>query len=183
MNNLILFVLAFGGAVWASALLLGDPLDRKRDLSDGHESLNGILPESSYPGTLPGQMIRSHKIPWPSGRISSLLGPDGSRRFKDVWALAALHAGVALELLPVAILVIVAGFTAGLARREGLRSGSRFASPLRSWIGKRIALLGLGGSLVFALTPLLLPWWTLWAGILVAAGGAGLFVSNLPLKL
>ena len=183
MNNLILFVLAFGGAVWASALLLGDHQDRKQNLADGHNSLIGILPEASLPEAFPRLEIESPEALRPSTRIGSLLGPRGSRRLDDVWALAALHAGVSLDLLPVAILVIAAGFTAGLARREGLRSGSRFASPLRSWIGKRVALVGLGGSLVFALTPLLLPWWTLWAGVVVAAGGAGLFVSNLPLKL
>ena len=186
MRALILFVLVASGLVWGAALILGDPVEGNRDMVEGLRSLGLTLPGNSENPRSPeftAQEVGYSTSPPTSGRFVSILGKKAALRFESVSALAMLHGSVALELFPVAILVLAAGLTAGLARREGLRNGSRFASPIWSWLGKRIAMVGLGSTLVFALTPLILPWWTLWAGVLVASGGTSLYVSNLPLKL
>ena len=186
MRDLILFVLVTCGLVWGAALILGDPVEGNRNLAEGLRSLGLTLPGHSGESQSPENAAKEvgySTAPPTSDRFVSFLGKKVALRFKSVSALAALHGSVALELLPIAILVLAAGLTAGLARREGLRNGSRFASPIWSWMGKRVAIFGMACSLVFALTPLVLPWWTLWAGVVVASGGTGIYVSNLPLKL
>ena len=183
MREMILFVLISCGLVWGATLVLGDPVEGNRNLAEGFRSLGRTLPGSSQSSEFSAGDVGYSTVPASSGRLVSIFGQKAAPKIEAAWALAVLHGSVALELLPVAILVLAAGFSAGLARREGLRNGSRFASPIKSWIGKRVALVGLGCALVFALTPLILPWWTLWAGVIAASGGTGLYVSNLPLKL
>ena len=111
------------------------------------------------------------------------LGNDSKDRINGVIAITALHAAIGVQVLPLGMLLLAAGWASGLAKREDIRSGARFASPLRAWIGKRMGFLGIGFVVVFALSPALLPWWILWVGLMVMAIGTRIYVANLPLKL
>lgn len=92
--------------------------------------------------------------------------------------LRAARAVAAPDLLGASL-----GLTVGLLLRERLRFRRGYASPTRSYAGKRLAQAALVAALTFALSPVAWPAPCLHAFAAAAAAGLALWSANLPVKL
>ena len=107
------------------------------------------------------------------------------RRFDARLALSvsALRLALALAVLPLAGAAVLLGAVAGLLRRRTLIDRTGYHSLTWSYLGKAAFALSLGAYAFTAVSPLGPPVWTLYAFAVASAGGAGLYLGNLPPKL
>ncbi len=91
--------------------------------------------------------------------------------------------GQLARLVPLLGGLLALGALIGLRRREHVRRGDGYSSPMIAWIGKRVFLAGACAIALFASSPLAVdPAWILAAGVAIAAGSAA-YAGNLPTRL
>ena len=110
-------------------------------------------------------------------------GRETPSRLRGAMWTAGLHLAIALEILPILVPLLASGITLGLALREACRHGLRFASPTRAYLAKHLFGASFLLLVLFAVTPISLPYWTLWADSLAMSGGMFTYVANMPIKL
>lgn len=88
-----------------------------------------------------------------------------------------------VDFSPVLVAAAVAGLASGLARRERVRLGSGWCSPLRAWIGKRVSLAGLFVVAAWLTTPVPADPAILWLAASALLAGPRLYAGHLPPRL
>ena len=146
------------------------------------ETLNSTLPERTGPGSS-GEGITSTpaRVRLPTSRIvqaSRFSGPA-----EAALSVVALRLSVAGRILLVAAPFLASAFLLGLLFRERIRYGRGYASPTTAFLAKHLAAVSFVVGALFALTPLRLPYWTLYAAVSSTSLGLLLYVGNLPPKL
>ena len=111
------------------------------------------------------------------------LGPTLGVRIHHGAGVAGVHVALVLAHLPSLLIVASGAWALGLWARERTRHGTTYASPTRAYLSKHLAIASALTLGLFALSPLPLPLWTLWACTITFALGGGLYVANLPIRL
>jgi len=87
------------------------------------------------------------------------------------------------RMAPAIATLLALGVLTGLRRRERVRAGEGYSSPLVAWVGKRVLLTGACAVGLYATGPVMAdPAWLFAAAIAVAAGSAA-YAGNLPARL
>lgn len=96
---------------------------------------------------------------------------------------AAVHALFVRVALPVFLPALAAALALGLFRREAARTLAKFSSPTVAFAAKKLFLAALLALVVFALTPVAVPFWTAYAALGVMVATVAVYVENIPVKI
>ena len=146
------------------------------------EALDSTLPEPAGPRSSDGGATSSpDRVCLPASRIvqtSRFSGPA-----QAALSVVALRLGVAGRILLVSLPFFLSAFLIGLLFRERIRFGRGYASPTTAFLAKHLAAVSFVVGALFALSPVRLPYWTLYAAASSTSLGLVLYVGNLPPKL
>ena len=109
MKILLTLIAMVACVLWGTTFFLGIPAHSDRATREARRNLRATMAQAAEPA--------GH---WGMAAPSALTDP--------AVALVRLHVESLVSILPVGLLFVGSGIAFGLARREGLRSGSRFAS-------------------------------------------------------
>ena len=111
------------------------------------------------------------------------LGPGRSDLVRAGLLATALHSQMAIAVLPILLLLILGGGSAGLVLRERLRDAQGYASPTAAGLARAAIAGGLLWLGLYSLSPLPVSAATLYAASLAMTLGGILYAANLPLRL
>ncbi len=107
--------------------------------------------------------------------------PTTAARAALAGSLLRFHA--VLPAIPVALGLVVLGGIGGALRRERVRAGEGYSSPLRAFVAKHAALAACAALAVVVVTPTPVGAWAFYAAAALAAAGGGAWIANLPVRL
>ncbi len=176
--RLPLVALVAVSVLWALTLAL------RRDptalLAQAGESLSRALPD---PVVHYAAFMRAARAGETAAALLPRL-PEGTTSLLRAGVFAsALHSSVTLEVLPFLLLLVLIGVLGGTLLRERIRHGEGYASPTAAFVARYTAAAGILYVVLFAFTPLQMPYWTLYLACLTSSLGGCLYVANLPIRL
>jgi hypothetical protein len=165
-------------AAWAGFLLQGADPDRVldqtcADLAKAYPEKAGRAPILAGSTVVSAWIIRH--IPGGGGEVSPLLQAG--------LAASTIHAHTLVRVLPVTLLLGLAGIGAGLVFRERMRDASGYASPTAAGAARLVTGVGILYLALFAATPFSVSFTGIYGASFAAAIGVSLYVANLPLRL
>ena len=114
---------------------------------------------------------------------ASALAWEGWRGPRDAFEQIERQRSDVAELCPVLIGGLAAGICSGLARRERVRGGEGYSSPLAAWFGKRLVFASICLSGLFMVAPLAWSIGWVYAAAFGLGMGAAAYAGNLPARL
>jgi hypothetical protein len=163
---------------WAGTLFLtGDP---DAIMVQGIAGLAQAYPEEEVRGRLVAEAIRAVSLYEP--RLPRL-GGDRSRQVHAGLLASAFHLEAVLRILPVTLILALAGVSAGLVFRERMRDLEGYASPTAAGLATGAVGAGALWMTLFALSPIPVSYGWLYLASAALSLGGSLYVANLPLKL
>ena len=182
MMRLLLYLPLFLAIVlvfaWAGVLILSK--DPGSLLAGGHADLVRAYPEE--PRRL--ELLENSSLLY--GRLAHSLSRHGAEASPSIRAglrITLLHLAAALQVLPISMVLALAGACAGLAFRERIRDDGGYASPTAAGLARAVVWAGLIWLGLFALSPIEVAYGSLYLASLALSLGGFFYVANLPLKL
>jgi hypothetical protein len=116
------------------------------------------------------------------------------RQAEETFGTAGLNAGpyltvtwirsrMLLSILPAFLALLVAGVLGGIALRERIRHGRGYASPTAAHLARHLFTAGLLFLILFALSPVPAPAWSLYLAAISCSLGILGYAANLPISL
>lgn len=175
--RLPLFAIIGLGLAWGFALLYRPSVSRAEDaLSDFSEA----FPRPEAQARLGRGALHSSLAL--RRRAQDVLGEPGEEAGPLIVA-AWIHFKIVAALVPYLLALLSAGVLAGIALRERIRFGRGYASPTAAHLARLLFFTGLLWIILFALSPISAPAWSLYLACLACFLGGLCYASNLPIRL